>query len=159
MSHAENGSKMPRRGRMGGTVLIALMFIVGPVLIGIGASVTAAEDELARTGTHVEGTVTTVRDGVKASRQRFEVEYLDADASAHSVWVSWSTAEKPVEGDTVTVVYSSSNPDSAMVEGYDGDGISVSGVGVVLTLVFGVVGVVMLVSSFRGKAARKRAPA
>jgi len=156
-SHAEN--KKPRRSRVLSTLFIVLIFVAGPALIGIGSVVTAAEDELARTGTHVEGTVSDVRDSNKASRQRFRVDYLDNDGSSHVAWVSWSTKTKPVVGQNVTVIYSDSRPGSAIVEGYDGEGISLTGVGVVLTVVFAVLGIVLVTSRHRGKAQRRSAAA
>lgn len=148
MSHAEKN----RKKRVLPALLILLMVAAGPVLIGIGVVVTVAEEELARTGLSTEGTVGTVRDGVKASRQRFEVDYLAEDGTGHSLWVSWSTAEKPVEGELVTVVYDGTDPEHAIVEGYDGEGVSLTGIGVVLTVVFGVVGIIGLASFLRRRA-------
>jgi len=155
MSHLEN--KKPRRSRVFSILFIVMMFVAGPALIGIGSVVTAAEGELARTGTHVEGIVSDVQDSNKASRQRFKVDYLDNDETGHFVWVSWSTKERPIVGQRVSVIYSGSNPGSAVVEGYDGEGISLTGLGVVLTVVFGVLGVILVTSRRRGKSKRGRA--
>jgi len=155
MSHAED--KKPRRSRVFSILFIVMMFVAGPALIGIGSGVTAAENELARTGTHVEGIVSDVRDSIKASRQRFKVDYLDNGMSSHFVWVSWSTKPKPFVGQNVTVVYGDPNSGSAIVEGYDGEGLSLTGLGVVLTVIFGVLGIVLVTSRRRGKAKRRRA--
>lgn len=128
-------------------MVIVLLVLVGPVMIGVGAALNAADNDLLETGTRTSGTVSQVDDGAKASRKRFRVDYVAADASTHVEWVSWSSDEKPVVGDSVTVIYRESDPESAVVEGYDLSGQSFLGLGVVLTFLFGVIGFIGLIGS------------
>lgn len=128
-------------------MVIVLILLVGPVMIGVGAALNATDTEVLETGTRTSATVSRVDDGVKASRKRFRVDFVAADGSARFEWLSWSSDEKPVVGDSVTVIYREADPGSAVVEGYDLSGQSFLGLGVLLTLLFGVVGFIALIGS------------
>lgn len=127
--------------------MIVLILLLGPVMIGVGAALNAADGDLLETGTRTTGTISQVEDGRKASTKDFRVDFVAVDGSAHFEWVSWSSDEKPVVGDSVTVIYRESDPGSAVVEGYDLSGQSFLGLGVVLTLMFGVIGFIALIGS------------
>ena len=152
-SHAP--TPMSKRKNILAVLLVVAVLAVGPVMIGIGIPLTAAEDALRSSGTEATGTVIEVRDGVKASRQRFEVSYVADDTTAHTTWVSWTGETKPSVGDSETVVYDPKDPDTALVSGYDGDAISIAGLGLVFTVVFWGIGALGFIG-FRTKRAKKR---
>ncbi|XTR51480.1 hypothetical protein ACOM2C_15145 [Pseudarthrobacter sp. So.54] len=70
--------------------------------------------------------------------------------------------QHPVIGEDVTVVYREQSPGNAVVLGFESDGVWFRGVGVVLTSIFGGLGVIavgaLLIGYLRkGKTARGRA--
>ena len=147
-----------KRNRAQFVVLIVAMMAVGPTMIGIGTALTAQEDTLRSTGTRVEGTVSDVDDGRRASDQRFTVDYVADDSSSHSTRVSWSSDTKPSVGDSETVIYDPTDPGRALVAGYDGDAISIAGLGLIFTVIFWAIGAVGLFGR-RKRRAKSRAAA
>jgi len=139
-------------------LLIVAMMVVGPAMIAIGTALTAQEDILRSTGTRVEGTVSDVDDGSRASDQRFRVDYVSDDSADHFTWVSWSSDTKPSVGDSETVIYDPSDPGRALVAGYDGDAISIAGLGLIFTVLFWGIGAAGLFGS-RKRRAQARADA
>ncbi|MDO5745654.1 MAG: hypothetical protein Q4P23_14460 [Micrococcaceae bacterium] len=140
-----------RRRRARQRTLTVLMFLIGPMMIGVGSIMMVAEDNLRETGTHSMGTIGVVNDGAEASTHTFRVDFVAEDESSHTAWGSWSVDEKPSVGDSVRVIYRSDNPDSAVLEGSMSDGASLAGFGGILTLISGVVGLIIVVSSRREK--------
>ncbi|ACL39716.1 conserved hypothetical protein [Pseudarthrobacter chlorophenolicus A6] len=138
------------RARLGGFAFVAILVLAGPVLIGIGSSMTDSDEELARTGIHTTGTIVDFNDVRKASNRKITVEYVAADGAGYSTFASVDHDQQPAVGGDVTVIYSDSNPGKAIVEGYDGGGVSVRGIGALFLLIFTVpVGVVLGVKRLR----------
>lgn len=139
------------------TIMVVALLLVGPVLLVIGSSMNAADRELVASGSRTTGTVVEVNDGAEASTHNFRVEYLAGDASSHSVWADWAPDEKPALGSSVTVIYSATEPSTAVVEGHGTPGRTVAGLGGLLTVVSVVIIVVMASGLARGRARRRRA--
>ncbi|MFJ2368465.1 DUF3592 domain-containing protein [Microbacterium sp. NPDC087665] len=130
------------------------MLLVGPALIVIGSVVMGNEADLRASGGRVQGVVTEVNTGREASDRDFKVEY-EVDGDRYAIWVDWLVDDEPTIGREMTVVYRTSNPGDAVVEGYDGPGVSVVGLGLVMTAVLSSVAVVMI-ASFRASRRRPR---
>jgi hypothetical protein len=148
---------MTRRKKLLSVLLVVATLAVGPVMMVVGGTLVAAENHLLETGTQTPGTVTQVLEGAEASDNRFRVDFVSDDAADRFLWVSWSPSHKPSVGDEVTVVYEASDPGTSLVEGYDGDGITVLSLGVIFTLLFGVLGVIAATTYASGRAKRRRA--
>jgi hypothetical protein len=127
------------------TVAIVLMLLAGPVAVVVGSFMMAADSDLLQNGERTSGTVTEVDDGTRASDHRFRTDYLAPDGSEQRVWADWPLDGKPAVGDVVTVIYRADDPGTAVLEGYDGPGTSVVGIGIVLTGVSLLIGTAMLV--------------
>jgi hypothetical protein len=121
---------------LGGFAFVAVLLLAGPVMIGIGSSMTDSDGELARTGTRVTGTIVDFDDVRKASNRDITVEYMSADGVSRRTFANVDHEQHPTVGDDVTVIYSDSNPGKAVVVGYESDGVSVRGIGTLFTLVF-----------------------
>nr|WP_314845282.1 DUF3592 domain-containing protein [uncultured Microbacterium sp.] len=139
------------------TIVIVVLLLVGPVLLVIGSSMNAADRELVASGSRTTGTVVEVNDGAEASTHNFRAEYLAGDASLHSVWADWAPDAKPALGAPVTVIYSPTEPDVAVIEGHGTPGRTVTGLGGLLTVVSLVLIVVMASGFAKGRARRRRA--
>ena len=146
-----------RRKKLLSVLLVVATLAVGPVMMVVGGTLVAAENHLLETGTQTPGTVTQVLEGAEASDNRFRVDFVSDDPADRFLWVSWSPSHKPSVGDEVTVVYEASDPGTSLVEGYDGDGITVLSLGVIFTLLFGVLGVIAATTYASGRAKRRRA--
>jgi hypothetical protein len=66
--------------------------------------------------------------------------------------------QHPVVGEDVTVMYREQQPDEAVVLGYESDGISVRGVGTILTLIFTTTGLILIINSIRRRRRIQRTP-
>lgn len=153
-SHAPTPTS--KRKNILAVLLVVAVLAVGPVMMVVGGTLVAAENTLLDTGAKAPGTVTQVLEGVEASDNRFRVDFVSDDTADHFLWVSWSPSHKPSVGDEVTVVYKASDPGTSVVEGYDGDGISVLGLGSIFTLLSGAFGVVAGTTYVSGRAKRRR---
>lgn len=127
---------------LGVTVLVLCL---GPILIGVGSFMINADEELARTGAQATGTIIHFDDVTKASERRIKVEYTAADGVLHRTFAAVDHDQHPVVGSSVTVVYADNDPGRAIVPGYESDGVWFRGVGVVLTVIFGVLGLLLAV--------------
>lgn len=134
-----------------------LVLCLGPILIGVGSFMINADEELARTGAQVSGTIVHFDDVTKASERRMQVAFTTADGSPHKTFAAVDHDQHPELGGGVTVVYGENDPGRAIVLGYESDGVWFRGVGVVLTVIFGglgllialVVGTAVLRAKFR----------
>lgn len=144
--------------RLGGLAFAALLLLGGPVMIGIGSSMTDSDEELARTGTQVTGTIVDFDDVRKASNRDITVDYVAADGTGYSTVATVDHDQHPMVGDEVTVIYSESNPGKAVVVGYESDGVSVAGIGALFTLIFTVpLGLVLIIKKFRKRRKQRTA--
>lgn len=123
---------------------------LGPVSIGVGNHLINADEELARTGAQTSGTIVHFDDVSEASRRRVKVEFVSADETPHNTWAAVDYDQHPVIGEDVTVVYREQNPGDAAVLGFESDGVWFRGVGVVLTSIFGGLGVIAVVGFLIG---------
>ncbi|CAN7234289.1 DUF3592 domain-containing protein [Arthrobacter sp. LjRoot78] len=146
-------------GRWANLAITALVLCLGPMLIVVGTLLIKADDELVRTGEQVPGVVTVFNDESKASQRKIKVEFQSGDGFVHYTWVTVDHDQHPVVGEDVTVVYRESDPGNATVLGYESDGVFFRGAGVVLTAIFGGIGVFLFISYLLGwrKDRRKRA--
>jgi hypothetical protein len=143
---------------LAGIGFVALLLLAGPVMIGIGSSMTDSDEELARTGTQVTGTIVDFDDVRKASNRDITVEYIAADGTGHSTIATVSHDQHPTVGDDVTVIYSESNPGKAVVVGYESDGVFVGGIGALFTLIFTLpLGVILIIKQFRRRRKQRTA--
>lgn len=150
---------LPRVVNLAVTVAVLCL---GPVLIGVGNHLINVDEELTRTGTHASGTIVDFDDVTEASERRMEVDFFSADGTLHRTWAAVDHDQHPVIGEDVTVVYREQSPGNAVVLGFESDGVWFRGVGVVLTSIFGGLGVIavgaLLIGYLRkGKTARGRA--
>jgi cytochrome c oxidase assembly protein Cox11 len=137
-----------------------LVLLLGPIMFGVGNSMIEADEELARTGVQTAGTIVNFDDVTKASQRRIKVEFYAGDASVHATFAAVDHDQHPVVGDEVTVVYAEQDPGRAIVLGYESDGVWFRGAGTILILIFGGIGVVLVLAFLRGyfkKGARKPA--
>ena len=136
----------------------ALVICLGPILIVVGTLQINADAELVRTGEQVPGTVTEFHDQAQASDRKMKVEFQSADGSAHYEWIMVDYHQHPVVGQEVTVQYRLSDPSQATVVGYESDGVFLRGVGVVLTVIFGGIGLFLAISAWMGLRKRRNKP-
>ncbi len=131
-----------------------VLLLVGPALIVVGSVFMGIEADLRHDGIRVQGVVTEVETGPEASQRNFRVAY-EANGAPYAMGVEGLFDHAPTPGQEMTVIYRSSDPGDAVVEGYDGPAVSVAGVGLVLTVVLGFVAVMML-ASLRSSSKRAR---
>ncbi|MDR7160574.1 DUF3592 domain-containing protein [Arthrobacter sp. BE255] len=136
----------------------ALVICLGPILIVVGTLQINADAELVRTGEQVPGTVTEFHDRAQASDRKMKVEFQSAAGSAHYEWIMVDYHQHPVVGEEVKVRYRLSDPDEATVVGFESDGVFLRGVGVVLTFIFGGIGILLAISSWMGSRKRRNKP-
>ena len=142
---------------LGGFAFVALLLLTGPVMIGIGASMTDSDEELARTGMQAIGTIVDFDDVRNASKRDITVEYISADGASRRTFANVDHEQHPKVGDDVTVIYSESNPAKAVVVGYESDGVSIGGIGALFTLIFTIpLGLTLIIRKFRK---RRKQPA
>ncbi|QDG87443.1 DUF3592 domain-containing protein [Pseudarthrobacter sp. NIBRBAC000502770] len=139
-----------------------LVLCLGPIMIGVGSFMINADEELARSGVQATGTIIRFDDVTKASERRMQVQFPAADGAVHRTFAAVDHDQYPVVGSSVTVVYAENNPGRAIVPGYESDGVWLRGAGVVLTVIFGVLGLlyIVLVGSavLRARLRRRRTP-
>lgn len=133
----------------------ALVICLGPILMVVGTFQINADAKLVRTGEQVPGTVTEFHDQAQASDRKMKVEFQSADGSAHYEWIMVDYHQHPVVGEEVTVVHRLSDPGQATVVGFESDGVFLRGVGVVLTFIFGGIGLFLAVCSWMGLRKRR----
>ena len=135
---------------LGGFAFVALLLLTGPVMIGVGSSMTDADEELARTGIRTTGTIVDFDDVRNASKRDITVQYLSENGSEHSTIATVGHDQDPTVGEEVTVIYQESNTGKAVVVGYESDGISVGGIGALFTLIFTIpLGLTLIIKKFR----------
>ncbi|MHC6228219.1 DUF3592 domain-containing protein [Arthrobacter sp. MMS24-T111] len=122
-----------------------LVLCLGPILIGVGSFMINADEELARTGARATGTIVHFDDVTKASERRIRVDFTTPDGSAHRTFAAVDHDQHPVVGTDVPVIYAEDDPGRAIVPGYESDGEWFRGAGVVLTVIFGGIGVLAVV--------------
>jgi hypothetical protein len=151
MNRGTTSPEPQHRGRKARrNALLILVALSGPIMITVGSVMISADDDLRQTGSRTTGTIGAVLDGREASTHDFRVDFLAEDESPHTVWGSWSPDEKPSVGDSVTVIYRSSDPDSAVLdEDYLTEGDSLVGFGSILTLIAVVIAVPVFIASRR----------
>ena len=147
---AENRKPKTLLGRAVQVVLAVVLVLVGPVMIGAGSRMADAHEDLARTGVHTTGTVVDFNDARRASQRDIRVRYTSADGTARVTSATVGHGQQPPDGGQVTVVYREEDPGKAMVLGYESDGVTVRGIGTVLTMIFIPI-VLLLVFANRGK--------
>lgn len=121
-----------------------LVLCLGPLMIGVGSFMINADEELARIGAQAPGTIVHFEDVTKASERRIRVDYTAADGVPRKTFAAVDHDQHPVVGSSVTVIYAENDPGRAIVPGYESDGVWVRGVGVVLTAIFGVMGLLLV---------------
>jgi hypothetical protein len=109
-----------------------------------------AHEDLARTGVHTTGTIVDFNDARRASQRDIRVRYTSADGTDRVTWATVGHGQQPADGAEVTVMYREEDPGKAMVLGYESDGVTVRGIGTVLTMIFIPI-VLLFVFSNRGK--------
>lgn len=122
-----------------------LVLCLGPIMIGVGGFMINADDELARSGVQATGMIVHFDDVTKASERRIQVEFPAADGAVHRTFAAVDHDQYPVVGSSVTVIYAGNDPGRAIVPGYESDGVWLRGAGVVLTVIFGVLGLLFVV--------------
>jgi hypothetical protein len=136
--------------------ITALVLCLGPVLIVVGTLLVDADDELARSGERTVGLIVDFDDVRKASARDIRVEYQSADGFVYYTSAAVDHDQHPVVGEEVTVAYQESDPGNATVLGYESDGLSLRGMGVLLTALFGGIGVFVFISKLLGKRKDRR---
>jgi hypothetical protein len=124
-----------RRGVVANIAIAVLLFVLGPVMIGIGTHLSSADAELVRTGERATGTIVNFNDVRKASSRDIDVEFQSADGQFHSVEVPVDHEQHPVIGEEVTVAYRESDPEDATVLGFESDGDFLTGAGGIVTFI------------------------
>ncbi|MFP3461320.1 DUF3592 domain-containing protein [Arthrobacter globiformis] len=147
---AENRKPVTRLGRAVQMVLVLVMVLAGPVMIGVGSRMADVHDEIARTGVHTTGTIVDFNDARRASQRDIRVRYTSADGTARVTSATVDHRQQPAEGGVVTVAYREQEPGKAVVLGYESDGVTVRGIGTILTMIFIPI-VLLLVFTKRGK--------
>jgi len=122
-----------------------LVLCLGPVMIGVGSFMINSDQELARTGAQATGTIVHFDDVTKASERRIRVDYTAADGVPRKTFAAVDHDQHPVVGSSVTVTYAENDPGRAIVPGYESDGVWLRGAGVVLTVIFGLIGLLFAV--------------
>ena len=155
---AGRGSKLSWKGIVNLAVTV-LVLCLGPILIVVGSLMINADEELARTGSQATGTIVDFDDVTKASQRRITVDFTTADGSPHRTFAAVEHDQHPVVGGDATVLYAEDDPSQAIVAGYERDGVWFRGVGVLLTMIFGAIGVLAAVlrgvSAVRGRFRRR----
>jgi len=130
-------TRPPKRpgGRLGTLAVVLIVLLVGPGLMVVGTMMIDADAELSRTGVQSPGTVTDFNDTQRASNRDIKVRYTSTDGIDHVVSASVEHDQHPTVGDPVTVAYDSQQPSRAVVLGFESGGVTLRGVGTVLTLV------------------------
>ncbi|MFF2316519.1 DUF3592 domain-containing protein [Arthrobacter sp. NPDC058097] len=147
---AENHRPKTLLGPAVRVVLAVVLVLAGPVMIGVGSRVADAHEDLARTGVHTTGTVLDFNDARRASQRDIRVRYTTADGTDRVISATVGHGQQPTDGAEVTVVYREEEPGQAIVLGYESYGITVRGVGTILTMIFIPI-VLLLVFSRRGR--------
>jgi hypothetical protein len=135
---------------------MVLFLGAGPTLIVAGTLQVDADDELARTGEQVSGTIVRFDDTNKASDRDIRVEYQSADGDFRYVSANVDHDQAPVVGDEVTVVYQADQPGRATVLGFESGGVFLRGVGVILTFIFDGLVLAVTISGMIRRRSRKR---
>ena len=135
--------------RVGNVLLAAVLMLVGPALMVTSYQQVDADEELARTGVQVSGTITYFSDTRKASNRDITVEYVAADGVTRYVNAAVDHEQHPSVGEQVTVAYSEQDPNQAIVLGYESKGEFLGGVGLILTAIFTTLGVIIIVTGLR----------
>ena len=133
------------RGRLGALAVVLIILLVGPGLMVLGTVIIDADSELSRTGVQSAGTVTDFNDTQRASNRDIKVRYTSMDGDEYVVSANVDHDQHPEVGDPVTVAYDSEQPSHAVVLGFESDGVSLRGVGTVLTLVAIVIGLAAVI--------------
>ena len=141
--------------------IVNVLFAVVLMLLGAALMITSyqqvdADEELARTGVHVAGTITYFSDARKASNRDITVEFVAADGVNRYAHAPLDHEQHPYIGEQVTVSYREQQPDQAVVLGYGSTSEFLGGVGLILTVVFTTSGLALFVSGLRR---RRRATA
>jgi hypothetical protein len=131
--------------RIGTVVVAAVMILAGPVMIGVGSQMADDDAVIAQTGTRTAGTIIDFQDTRRASQRDITVAYTSTDGTDRRTFASVDHDQHPVVGEDVTVVYREQQPDEAVVLGYESDGISVRGIGTILTLIFTTTGLILII--------------
>ena len=142
--------------RMVNVLFAVVLMLLGPALMITSYQQVDADEELARTGVHVAGTITYFSDARKASNRDITVEYVAADGVNRYANAPVDHEQHPSVGGQVTVSYREQNPDQAVVLGYGSNSGFPGGVGLILTVVFTTSGLALIVSGLRR---RRRAAA
>ena len=142
--------------RVVNVLLAAVLMLAGPALMITSYQQVGADEELARTGVHVTGTITYFSDARKASNRDITVEYVAADGVNRYANAPVDHEQHPSVGGQVTVSYRQQSPDQAVVLGYGSNSEFLGGVGLILTVVFTTSGLALFVSGLRR---RRRATA
>ena len=122
----------------------------------VGTIMIDADAELSRTGVQSPGTVTDFNDTQRASNRDIKVLYTSTDGIDHVVSASVEHDQHPAVGDPVTVAYDSQQPSRAVVLGFESSGVTLRGVGTVLTLVATGIGLIALVTRVSRKRRSRR---
>lgn len=120
--------------------IVNVLFAVVLMLLGAALMITSyqqvdADEELARTGVHVAGTITYFSDARKASNRDITVEFVAADGVNRYAHAPLDHEQHPYIGEQVTVSYREQQPDQAVVLGYGSNREFLGGVGLILTVV------------------------
>ncbi|WP_457965902.1 DUF3592 domain-containing protein [Arthrobacter sp. D1-29] len=142
--------------RLRNVALMVLFLGIGPALIVAGTLEVHADDELARTGEQVSGTIVQFDDTNKASDRDIRVKYQAADGEFRYVSADVDHDQEPVVGDEVTVVYQADQPGRATVLGFESGGVFLRGIGVLLTLIFGGMALSVSIGGMFRRRSRKR---
>jgi len=145
-----------RRGRLGALVFVLIVLLVGPGLMVLGTVMIDADAELSRTGVQSTGIITDFNDTQRASNRDIKVRYTSTDGAEHVVSASVDHDQHPEVGTTVTVVYDGQQPSRGVVQGFESDGVSLRGVGTVLTLVAAFVALIAFIMRVSRKRSRGR---
>jgi len=135
--------------RIASVLFTAALILVGPTLMMTSYQQVDADEELARTGVQVTGTITYFSDARKASNRAIRVEYMAADGVSRYANAPVDHEQHPSVGEEVTVAYREQNPAQAVVLGYESSSEFLGGVGLILTAVFTTLGLILIVSGLR----------
>ena len=144
-----------RLHRMVNAMFVAVLMLAGPGLMAASYQQVDADEELARTGVQVSGTITYFSDARKASNRDITVEYVAADGVSRYASAPVDHEQHPSVGEQVTVAYREQNPEQAVVLGYESNGEFLGGVGRILTAVFTTLGLILIVSRLRRRRRNK----
>ncbi|WP_285245814.1 DUF3592 domain-containing protein [Pseudarthrobacter sp. fls2-241-R2A-127] len=139
------------RRRLGAWAFILLVLLAGPGLMVLGTVMIDADAELSRTGVQSTGTITDFNDTQRASSRDIKVQYTSTDGAEHVVSASVDHDQHPEVGTPVTVVYDGQQPSRAVVLGFESGGVSIRGVGTILTLVAALVTLIGFIMRVSGK--------